>query len=354
MTPYSQHIGSKQNEPPFQNSGSSGSLGAGVFLSVGLHAVLIGFIIFGLPIFWQPEVLPGAIGIELAQLSDITAAPRVQKEGKPNEQRSPSPSRKCRKRNRRRKPRRHRLRPRRRLLQRHRLRRSLRKSPRRSPIRRRKEEGRAKEERGREKEEGRGKEKEGSREKEEGRREKKQQKKDDEALEAMLANLTPDKPAPETDKKPEKKKAEAKPAEPSTGPQTELASEVALTASEEDGIRGQIEKVWNLGSLAGSPDLAGLVIELRITLQPDGTVTRVDVLNMSPSPFFGPAADSARRAVMIASPLKLPPGKTYDTMRLRFYPDQVDAVLQRCLRRAGGSARSPKLLLAADLLALRC
>ena len=77
---------SKQNEPPFQNSGSSGSLGAGALLSVGLHAVLIGFIIFGLPIFWQPEVLPGAIGIELAQLSDITAAPKVQKEGKPNKQ----------------------------------------------------------------------------------------------------------------------------------------------------------------------------------------------------------------------------------------------------------------------------
>ena len=91
MTPFSQHVGSKQNEPPFQNSGSSGSLGAGALLSVGLHAVLIGFIIVGLPIFWQPEVLPGAIGIELAQLSDITAAPKVQKEGKPNKQPEPQP-----------------------------------------------------------------------------------------------------------------------------------------------------------------------------------------------------------------------------------------------------------------------
>lgn len=140
----------------------------------------------------------------------------------------------------------------------------------------------------------------------------------------MLANLTPDKPAPETDKKPEKaKKAEAKPAEPSTGPQTELASEVALTASEEDGIRGQIERNWNLGSLAGSPDLAGILIELRITLQPDGTVTKVEVLNSGSSPYFRPAAESAKRAVLFSSPLKLPAGKTYDTMRLRFYPDQV-------------------------------
>src|SRR5512147_1709575 len=85
-------MGSKQNEPPnFKPSASGGSLGAGVLLSVSLRAVLIGFVIFGLPIFWEPEPLPGAIGIELAQLSDITAAPKVQKEGKPNNQPTPQP-----------------------------------------------------------------------------------------------------------------------------------------------------------------------------------------------------------------------------------------------------------------------
>ena len=81
---------------------------------------------------------------------------------------------------------------------------------------------------------------------------------------------------------------------------------------------------WNLGSLAGSPDLAGMVIELRITSAAGrhGDARRRAEHQVT-SPFFGPAAESARRAVMIASPLKLPPGKTYDTMRLRFYPDQV-------------------------------
>lgn len=322
MTPFSQHVGSKQNEPPFQNSGSSGSLGAGALLSVGLHAVLIGFIIFGLPIFWQPEVLPGAIGIELAQLSDITAAPKVQKEGKPNKQPEPQPE-----------------------VQKEEPKKETPPPPPTPPApaaapppppepeeevaeaipdpaaEKKKEEEKKKAEEKKKKEEEKKKKEAEKKKKEEEK--KKQQKKDDEALEAMLANLTPDKPAPETDQKPEKKKVEAKPAEPSTGPQTELTSEVPLTASEEDGIRGQIEKVWNLGSLAGSPDLAGLVIEMRITLQPDGTVTRAEVLNTSPSPFFGPASESAKRAIMIASPLKLPPGKTYDTMRLRFYPDQV-------------------------------
>ena len=105
--------------------------------------------------------------------------------------------------------------------------------------------------------------------------------------------------------------------------QTADVSEIPLTASEEDGIRGQIEHNWNLGSLAGSPDLAGMLVELRITLLPDGTVSRVDILNTGTSPYFRQAAESAKRAVMVSSPLKLPPGKTYDTMKLRFYPDQV-------------------------------
>ena len=47
------------------------------------------------------------------------------------------------------------------------------------------------------------------------------------------------------------------------------------------------------------------------------------MLNYGSSPFFRQAAESAERAVMISSPLQLPPGKSYDTMRLRFYPDQV-------------------------------
>jgi outer membrane biosynthesis protein TonB len=323
VTPYSQLIGSKQNEPPqFKPAAAGGSLSAGMLFSVGLHAALIGFIVFGLPIFWEPEPLPGAIGIELAQLSDITAAPKVQKEGKPNKQPEPQPE-----------------------VQKEEPKKETPPPPPTPPaaaapppppppeeeiaevipdpaVEKKKEEEKKKADEKKKAEEEKKKKKEAEKKKKE--EEKKKQKEDDKALNALLANLTPDKPAPEPDKKPEKsKKPEAKPAEPSTGPQTELTSEIALTASEEDGIRGQIERNWNLGSLAGSPDLAGLVIELRIKLQPDGTVTNVQVLNMNPSPYFGPAAESAKRAVMVTSPLQLPPGKTYDTMLLRFYPDQV-------------------------------
>lgn len=318
MTPYSHLIGSKQSEPQQFQSRAGGSLGAGVLLSVGLHALLLTFVIFGLPIFWEPEPLPGAIGIELAQLSDITAAPKVQKEGPPKPKPEP-PKEEVKKEE-----------PK-----------KVAPPPPNPPaaaapppppeeevaevipdpaVEKKKEEEKKKAEQKKKAEEEKKKKKEAEKKKKE--EAKKKQKEDDKALEALLANLSPDKPAPEPEKKP-KKKADAAPAEASAGPQTALASEVALTASEEDGIRGQIERVWNLGSLAGSPDLTGLVIEMRITLLPDGSVTKVQVLNTNPSPFFGPAAESAKRAVMIASPLTLPRGKTYDTMRLRFYPDQV-------------------------------
>jgi outer membrane biosynthesis protein TonB len=62
---------------------------------------------------------------------------------------------------------------------------------------------------------------------------------------------------------------------------------------------------------------------VRINLQPDGTVTRAQVINTGSSPMFRQASEGAVRAVMISSPLKLPPGKTYTTMVIRFHPDQV-------------------------------
>ena len=327
MTPYSQHVGSKQNEPPALNgsaANTSGSLGAGVLLSVTLHAMLIGFVIFGLPIFWQPEPLPGAIGIELAQLSDITAAPKVQKQGKPNDK-PPEPVQEVKK-----------------------------EEPKKEtpppppnppaaaappppppeeevaeaipdPEAEKKKEEEAKKKKAEEEKKKKEEEKK-KREAEKKKKEeeiKKQQKKDEQALDTLLANVLDQKPAPKPEEQPKKKKAEAKPAEPSTGPQTENVSEIPLTASEEDGIRGQIERNWNLGSLAGAPDLTGMLIEVRITLQPDGTVTNAKVINSGSSPMFRQASEGAVRAVMISSPLKLPSGKTYKTMVLRFRPDQV-------------------------------
>ena len=113
-------------------------------------------------------------------------------------------------------------------------------------------------------------------------------------------------------------------ADASSSPERQLSSEIPLTEREDADIRDQIERNWNLGSFAGSPSLAGMMVEMRLALLPDGTVSRIEVMNDQPgNPAFQQAAESARRAVMIASPLKLPPGKTYDRLVLRFYPDQM-------------------------------
>lgn len=67
-----------------------------------------------------------------------------------------------------------------------------------------------------------------------------------------------------------------------------------------------------------------MVVKVRAELAPDGTVTAVKVLNDEPdNPAFRQAAESAMRAVMISSPLRLPPGKAYDSITFDFRPGQI-------------------------------
>ena len=98
-----------------------------------------------------------------------------------------------------------------------------------------------------------------------------------------------------------------------------------LRADDDPDIPTQIEQNWNVAPRSEEcADRKIGVIELRIHLTPDGTITKVEPLNLNPSDMCASAAyEAAKRAVMLASPLQLPPGKTYATMTLRFYPDQV-------------------------------
>jgi hypothetical protein len=315
VTPYSQHIGSKQNEPPFKTDGSSGSLGAGVLLSVGLHAVLITFVIFGLPIFWQPEQLPGAIGIELAQLSDITAAPVPQVQGPPKEQPKPEPPKPVVEE----KPKKVETPP-----------------PPAPPkpaappppapeevaeavpdpqVEKLAEEQKKKEEEKKKKEEEKKKKEE---EKRKRQKEKEQQKQDDLALASVLNDVMNQKPAPEPEKKPEKKPAAAAPSEPVTGELTENASPVRLTAAQEDGYRRQLIPNWNFDAGIANPE--NYVVTVRIDLAPDGTVLKAEILDKSRmgDPVFRSVAETARRA-----PLKL--GR-FDVPRGEQVPPQIDIV----------------------------
>ncbi len=65
----------------------------------------------------------------------------------------------------------------------------------------------------------------------------------------------------------------------------------------------------------GAPEAGGLVVEIRIVLQPDGTVTDTQIVDRARltrpgEEFFRTMAESAVRAVWRASPLQnLPPEK---------------------------------------------
>ena len=95
--------------------------------------------------------------------------------------------------------------------------------------------------------------------------------------------------------------------------------------STEDGIRPQIERNWNIS--AGDvecPIEQQEPVELRLYLDAGGTVTKLEpITDVSKDKCLRRTYDGAKRAVMISSPLKLPPGKSYPTMTIRFSPAEA-------------------------------
>jgi hypothetical protein len=102
-------------------------------------------------------------------------------------------------------------------------------------------------------------------------------------------------------------------------------SEIPLSQSEADDIRTQIERNWNLA--AGDQECPideREPVELRVYLDTDGTVAKVEPFtDVSKDKCLFSTYDEARRAVMISSPLDLPPGKAYPVIRLRFSPAEA-------------------------------
>ena len=96
----------------------------------------------------------------------------------------------------------------------------------------------------------------------------------------------------------------------SSQPRAPLGSQI--TASEVDLVRQQIARCWNVP--AGARDAKDLVVEVRVAVDPDGTVRQaiiVDQGRLGSDPFFRAAAESARRAFFnpLCRPLHLPPEK---------------------------------------------
>ena len=159
-------------------------------------------------------------------------------------------------------------------------------------------------------------------------------------------------PAPETP--PEPAKPQPQPPAPAAAPPPP-SLETQLEASQlEAAIRQQVEQCWNVP--AGARDAENLIVEIRVQLNPDGSVTDARIVDQSrlmADLAFRAAAESARRAVLVCSPFKNLPAARYDIWRaltLRFDPEG-DAGHMRFLIgapiRPGCGVRGPRLARAA-------
>src|SRR5215472_9093017 len=127
-------------------------------------------------------------------------------------------------------------------------------------------------------------------------------------FDALLKNLAAQPTIPSPDAPPQRPRIAS--ARPSSQPRAPLGSQI--TASEVDLVRQQIARCWNVP--AGARDAKDLVVEVRVAVDPDGTVrqaTIVDQARLGSDPFFRAAAESARRAFFnpLCRPLRLPPEK---------------------------------------------
>ena len=100
-----------------------------------------------------------------------------------------------------------------------------------------------------------------------------------------------------------------------------------LSISEIDAIAGRLRACWNLDP--GAMGIKDMIIEIRAFLNKDGSVRKVDIINISrynSDAHFRSVADSARRAVYICAPYSIFADKYADkydkwnTMLLRFNP----------------------------------
>ena len=133
---------------------------------------------------------------------------------------------------------------------------------------------------------------------------------------------------PKQSPEPSEPVAEAKPKAAETPRKSTMISarNEPLSLSVIDAIRRQVEDRWNVP--IGARDAGELEVEIRIRLQPDGTVAAAQIVDQSRflqpgEEFFRSMAESARRAVLQASPLQNLPPEKYDQWReitFRFKP----------------------------------
>jgi hypothetical protein len=134
-----------------------------------------------------------------------------------------------------------------------------------------------------------------------------QKKYDPGQFETLLKNLAMQSTVLSPDQPPQRPRVAS--ARPSSQPRAPLGSQI--TASEVDLVRQQIARCWNVP--AGARDAKDLVVEVRVAVDPDGTVRQATIVDQGrlSDPFYRAAAESARRAFFnpLCRPLHLPPDK---------------------------------------------
>ena len=141
-----------------------------------------------------------------------------------------------------------------------------------------------------------------------------------------LKNRPPPKEKKKEDKKPEKKETfEQQMAQALISRTARHDPLRSLAIREIDLVRQQISECWSLP--AGAKEAENLSIEIKMAMNPDGTVRQAHILDknrLQSDPFFRAAAESALRAVLNphCNPLKLPPEKyqQWQNMILIFDP----------------------------------
>jgi len=146
-------------------------------------------------------------------------------------------------------------------------------------------------------------------------------------LRSVLRDVAPEERG-ERPKKPVKKEKPAPAPALKKAPVRRAPLDAQASMSEIDAIRRQIEGCWNIP--AGARDAGSLVVQIRVWVNPDGTVAQARILDasrMATDVFFRAAAETALRAVLNprCSPLPIPP-KKYDQFKvliLHFNPKQA-------------------------------
>jgi hypothetical protein len=97
-----------------------------------------------------------------------------------------------------------------------------------------------------------------------------------------------------------------------------------LTLSEEEALRAQLARCWNIP--AGAMDAQNLQVTIRAVINPDRTVASAEIVDNGRlgDSFYRAAADAARRALFLCSPLALPPDKYEQWQQITFNFDPRD------------------------------